>query len=465
MRDWLTRPPTTRVRGLYVRGIGLVHVIAFASLWWQIQGLVGSDGIVPFAELFASAEAQIGPDAGWSFPGLLWWFRSDGALHLVCAAGVLLGGAVLLGAPYAGPQLLALAGLYLSVSSAGWVFLRFQWDTLLVETSVVAAFVGSWRWHPREPSLFAWVLHWWLLFRLMFFAGWVKLASGDPTWANFTALDVHFWTQPLPNPLSRVAHAAPRWLHQALVGFTFAVELVLPFAILAGRRGRLAVFVGFTALMLGLATTGNYGFFQLLSIVLAISVLDDHHLPGKPSSGAAPPASWPSVALGSGLVVLSLIQIARPAWGTSVLAATAPLRIVNRYGLFATMTTDRPEILLEGSTDGRTWRPLPLRYKPGALDRPPPQVAPHMPRLDWQMWFAALGTCRRNPWLVRLMQEVANGNPRMDSFFVAGTFDEDRPTRVRAIRARYTFTDLGHDDVWSRTRLGPYCPVRHREGR
>ncbi|MEN0064259.1 MAG: lipase maturation factor family protein [Myxococcota bacterium] len=467
LRRLLERPATTGVRTLYIRGLALVHVIAFLSVWGQAQALIGHDGLAPFAELFAAAEAQLGPEAPWALPSVLWLSPTDTALHVACGLGTLVAFAILAGAPFAGPLLLGLAILYVSLSSAGWVFYNFQWDTLLVETTVVAAFVAPWRRDAPEPPLAAWLLQWWLLFRLMFFAGVVKLTSGDPTWANFTALDVHFWTQPLPNPLSRLAHFAPGWLHAVGVGGTFVVELGLPFLILAGRHARWVAFVGFTGLMLGLTVTGNYGFFQLLSIVLALTLLDDEHLAWfgcrpRPMPPRPPFGRTAAITAGVALFTLSVLQLVpasrRPEVGQQALQVVRPFRIVNRYGLFANMTTDRPEVIFEGSTDqGATWTELPLRYKPGPLDRVPPQVAPHMPRLDWQLWFAALGDCRRHPWVVRLMREVANGNPRMDGFFRPGTFDEGRPAWVRAVRYRYTFAPFGEGRVWNRVRLGPYC--------
>ncbi|MBX2803759.1 MAG: lipase maturation factor family protein [Myxococcales bacterium] len=516
--------PASRLwlRAIYVRAIAFVHLIAVGSLWWQIHALVGTDGILPLDHLFASAR-QLGPDAWTRLPTVLWLMPADGGLNLVCLASCAMALALIFGARREGPLLLGLAGAYLSLSTVGQVFLQYQWDTLLVEATVAASFVARWRrGPPTEPPRWAWWLQHWLVFRLMFFAGWAKIQSGDPAWTSLTALDYHFWTQPLPNPWSRAAHDLPGALHSLGVLFTLVVELHVPWLILVGRRGRLVAFLSFTALMIGLAVTGNYGFFQLLSVVVALSLLDDQHLFGPWRSPAAPAAvpetNWdpdddedwdedaeeedwsaqdivwddevewddadesveapPSARPGShlglpvalGLVFLSLLQIRGypdlPDWGKRVLEVTFPWRVVNSYGLFAVMTKDRPEIVLEGSSDGgETWWEMHLRYKPGPLNQQPPQVAPHMPRVDWQLWFAALGSCQNNRWVLSLMQELIEGNPLMDDLFLPGTFERGYPEQVRAMRYRYSFDDRGSGAVWTRTLVGPYCPTLATPGR
>jgi lipase maturation factor 1 len=182
------------------------------------------------------------------------------------------------------------------------------------------------------------------------------------------------------------------------------------------------------------------------------------------------PLAEPGLALAIPWVLLSLLWIpgyqALPRPGQWALEVSAPFRSVNPYGLFAVMTTDRIEVTLEGSWDGgQTWKELDLRYKPGPVDRVPAQIAPHMPRVDWQLWFAGLATCQRNAWVEWLMQRVADGSPAMADLFVAGTFDAGFPLQVRALAYRYTFSPPGADTVWDRELLGRYCPdtaVRER---
>jgi hypothetical protein len=464
------------VRSLYLRGIALCHLLALLSFWVQAEALVGDGGITPLSRYLPAILAGRGPLAHLQLPSLLWLWPDMAAVHLLLLVGVglsvaLLVGSVGVGIVWEGPVVVALWAIYLSLCSVSDVFLGYQWDSLLVEATFCAAFVA--RWHPQtgEPPRWAWWVQWWLLFRLMFFAGYVKWTSGDPSWPQLTALDVHFWTQPLPGPLSRWAHHWPAWLHALGVMFTLLVELVVPFAIPFGRQARLLAASLFSALMLALALTGNYGFFQLLTVVLCLSLLDDRHLP-RWLRERLTPASVGSPGWHLGLPLASLWFLVSLLWGVGyeelppagqrTLQALYPFRTVNPYGLFAVMTTDRLEIVLEGSDDGQRWRELHTRFKPGPLDRVPPQVAPHMPRVDWQLWFAALGSCRENPWLIRLMMQVADGSRAIEGLFLPGTFEQGHPQKVRAVIYRYTFAAPGSEAVWERELLGPYCPTVER---
>lgn len=453
------------VRALYVRSLGLVTALACGSWLLQHDALVGPDGIAPLSPWLAAVAREHGHAAYWKAPTLLWWAPEwTGAPGWVgLGAGLLLA----LGAPLEGPLLLVAWASYLSLSIAGQQFLRFQWDTLLLESLVCATFVA--RWDPRrvtEPPAFGWWAQWWLFFRLCFFAGQVKLASGDPTWRELTALDVHFFTQPLPNPLSRTFHHLPGWLHAAGVAFTLLVELPLAFLIPFGRRPRVVLAASFVALMVLLAVSGNYGFFQPLSIALALPLLDDGHLPEglvrrlAPPTPPTPARPWAApVALVWALFGgLAALRDHRPAWADTARGWVSPLRSTNAYGLFANMTETRDEIVFEGSWDGgRTWRELPLRYKPGPVDRVPAQIAPHMPRLDWQLWFAALSSCERHRWVTDVERRLVDGSAPVMGLFAPGTFDDGPPDTVRVVRWAYTFAPPGSPDVWERTRKGPYC--------
>lgn len=460
------RPSTRLVRWLFLRGLAATHLIALLSLWWQIDALVGPDGILPLAPWLEALRDHYGGPIPGRLPTLAWVWPSMTALHLQCAIGVAIAVALLVTRIPEGPGLLALAAIYLSVSTAGRLFWQFQWDTLLVEATVTALVVARWSRRDREPPVVAQALTWWLAFRVLFLGGIVKLTSGDPQWSNLTALDVHFFTQPLPNPLSRAAHHLPAVLRQAGVAATLIVELVLPWLIVFGRRGRAVVFAAGTALMTGLALTGNYGFFQLLTVVVLLPLLDDAHL--GHDDRAAPAVSAPAVtALAGSLFVLSALHsptrivspTALPSWWQAIVHRTAPFRVANPYGLFAVMTDRRPEIVFEVTTDGRTWRELALAAKPGPVDRVPAQVAPHMPRLDWQLWFAALGRCERNPWVMALMHRMVDGPGPVARLFPPGSFDGPPILAVRAQRYDYRFAPWGSDAVWTRQPLGLYCPV------
>jgi lipase maturation factor 1 len=325
----------------------------------------------------------------------------------------------------------------------------------------------------------------WLAFRLMFLSGVVKLTSHDPTWRDWTALEYHYETQPLPTWTSWYVHQLPPSFHRASVLFMFYGELVVPFLIFTPRPVRLKAFVILILLQLLIAATGNYGFFNLLAIVLCLSLLDDRDwnwlqkLVRRSKASDTSPAgktgvrwSWPRrVIVGSAAALIfttTLAQTVESAWPEAIVPSElitltewlAPLRSTNHYGLFAVMTTKRPEIMLEGSDDGTHWMPYYFRWKPCELDRAPRFAPLHLPRLDWQMWFAALaGDCRGAPWILRFQQRLLEGEPAVLDLLRDCPFGERPPRYVRARLFLYTFTRSGSADWWAREDLGLYCPV------
>jgi len=155
------------------------------------------------------------------------------------------------------------------------------------------------------------------------------------------------------------------------------------------------------------------------------------------------------------------LRIPWPASFLSVYHSLSPLRIVNGYGLFSVMTTSRPEIIVEGSLDGNIWRTYEFKYKPGDLNRPPAFVAPHQPRLDWQMWFAALGTAQENPWFINFCARLLQGNPYVLRLLKFNPFPDSPPKYIRATVYDYRFTRLadGQPGVWwRRTWKSVYIP-------
>jgi hypothetical protein len=466
---------------LFLRLLALVHLVAFSSFWVQLEGLVGPRGLLPATRYFGAVREQLGSTAA-SFaqlPSLAWFFGTEAFLHVLCAAGVAL--SCLLFAGIAPALCLALLwAAYLSLSCAGQIFFNFQWDALLLEITLLAVFVAPWRWvplwRPHEPPRLARWLVWWLLFRLMFFAGYVKLASGDPTWRDLTALTFHYETQPLPTPLGWFAHQLPATLQRASCAGMFVIELVAPFLLFAPRclRHNAAFLLG--ALMVAIALTGNYTFFNVLALALCLFCFDDaalaRCLPARvrlrlPATTDAPvppaPASPRFAALAAAVFILpytALQSFGAQRLLAPVAAHVGPFRSFNNYGLFAVMTHPRPELIFEGSHDGRTWEPYELPHKPGALDRPPTWVAPHQPRLDWQLWFAALGAPDRNPWVLAVCEHLLRGTPEVLALFAHNPFAGQPPRFVRVVRYEYRFTDRatraasGH--WWRRTPLDFY---------
>jgi predicted DCC family thiol-disulfide oxidoreductase YuxK len=456
---------------LFLRLLGLIYFIAFLSFGVQARGLIGKQGILPVAEFLPAVRQYIGRAAYWNVPTLLWFSTSDVWLRGVWVAGVVLSLALMFGLGWRVVRI-ALFVLYLSLVTAGQVFMGYQWDALLLEAGFLAVFLGS-------SPIIVWLFRW-LLFRLMFLSGAVKLLSGDPTWRNFTALFYHYQTQPLPTPLAWYFFQLPGWFQRLSVGVAFFVELLVPFLIFAPRRIRLFAAGAITLLEVLIFLTGNYAFFNLLAISLCVFLLDDkllrRFLPKRMGSRAAAPGATRQmlrnvscrtlatlVIFVSGFQLLGIFAGFRWDPAETVMAVTGPFEIVNTYGLFAVMTTSRPEIVIEGSNDGQNWRAYEFKYKPGDLARPPVWVQPHQPRLDWQMWFAALGNYQSAPWTVHFMVRLLQGSPAVLGLLATNPFPEAPPHYVRAQLYEYRFTTFAErratGDWWRRELKGEYLPA------
>jgi lipase maturation factor 1 len=481
------------MRSILLRGLGVVYLAAFGSLAVQLDGLIGSHGILPAAAYFDGVRPLFGKrlEAYWRLPTLFWINASDSALHGLCWGGVVLSVLVIAGI-LPGPCLALLWVFYLSLTVAGQEFLSFQWDILLLESGLLALLLTPWGWRlgraNDEPGPFAVWLFRWLVFRLMFLSGVVKLASGDAVWWSWKALDYHYQTQPLPTWTSWYMHQMPAWFHRLSIGFMFYAELIAPFFVFGPRVLRRVGFVSLVLLQLLIMATGNYGFFNLLAIVLCFSVLDDRDFqaigaivrnPRVRPEGEALSEPPPSIRawslprrvavgiLGGILVAVTGAQTIEEVWSAVVIPAPIrmlaeairPLRSANSYGLFRVMTTERPEITVEGSDDGASWKPYRFRWKPCELDHRPRFATPHMPRLDWQMWFAALrGDCRNEPWFLRFELRLLEGSPEVLALLREDPFPDRPPRYLRARLSLYAFTRWGSRDWWTSQDIGLYCP-------
>ena len=431
--------------------IGAIYAIAFVSFGVQAAGLVGSHGISPVAQYLRAAREVVGARAYWVVPTALWAAPSDWGLTAVWVMGAVFGLVALGG----WQQRAALAGcwvLWLSVCSAGQEFLSFQWDMLLLEAGFLAIFAD------RSPVR-VWLFRF-LIFRLMFSSGVVKLASGDPAWRGLTAMSFHYETQPLPTPLAWWMQQLPAALQKASTVAVFAIELAVPLLFFAPGRWRAIgawVTVGFQVLIL---LTGNYAYFNWLTIALCLWLLiePDRKAERGRVHRAVSVGLAGTVGMLGAMTLAEVVGIPLPEAGLRVMGLAGPLRMVNSYGLFAVMTTTRPEIVVEGSNDGENWLAYEFRYKPGDLRRAPPIVAPHQPRLDWQMWFAALGRVEENRWFASFVEKVLRGEPAVMGLLARNPFPGSPPQYVRARLYRYQFTKIGEEGWWRREEQGVYLP-------
>jgi predicted DCC family thiol-disulfide oxidoreductase YuxK len=464
--------PGFRVSGdLFLRLLGLIYAAAFLSLVVQIQGLIGNQGILPLEQTLQIVRERFGVSSTFEFPSLLWLWSSDLALVLLCLAGAVTGLVGFL-MPYVWLPWLVSWVCYLSLVSVGRAFLSFQWDALLLEIGFLAVLhtlVHARGWSPRSKRnpigfsasphpmrAISWAYRW-LLFRLMFASGVVKLASNDEAWWNLTALTRYYETQPLPNAIAWYVHHLPEAFHTFSCLVTFGIEILVPFLFFAPRRLRHLAAVLTIGLQILILLTGNYTFFNLLSIALCLWLIEDAAYPAwirdrfqnrlaTNQTNILRKLTIPAICLN---LVFSTMLLTRGAFRLdiqfpdpvrSVYGWIAPYRILNTYGLFAVMTTDRPEIILEGSSDGDFWKSYEFFYKPGDIHRAPPFVAPHQPRLDWQMWFAALGPIRNSPWFYGFAQRLFEGSPSVKKLLAQDPFPNTPPRYLRAHVFDYRFS-------------------------
>jgi hypothetical protein len=456
-------------QAVYLRLLAAIYAIAFASLAVQVTGLLGAKGISPAHDFFEAVAQNLGWARYLAVPSVFWLNSTDLILQVGCWLGFGLALLLLIGRLQR-MLLVLLYVLYLSFSMAGQEFLSFQWDALLLEAGFLAIFFGR---TISTQRTVAWLFRW-LVFRLYFLSGFVKLSSQDPTWRGLTALDFHYWTQPLPTALAWYAAKLPEWFQHFSTFNVLAIEMGAPFLIFAPRR--LRMFGAGVLLMLQalIFATGNYTFFNVLTAALTVFLFDDQALRGliwkfrtnepAPSSRAARAAAAVLTIVILPLGLAHLFESFSDLPGPLETAAryASPFQVVNSYGLFRVMTTSRLEIVIEGSDDGEQWLAYEFRYKPGDVKRAPRWVQPHQPRLDWQMWFAALSDYRSNPWFLGFAARLLEGSPAVLALLEKNPFPSHPPHYIRAVTYDYKFSTWEERRQtgawWHREPRGEYLP-------
>ncbi|MFB6283161.1 MAG: lipase maturation factor family protein [Halobacteria archaeon] len=462
---WLTR-------FIFQRGLALIYFLAFLNAVNQYVKLCGEDGLT-----------KLGENVGrWSFsekPGLLQKYTSDTAVKVVSWTGLGLSFLMLLGFPYLLPQGFStpasmflwaiLYVLYLSLVNAGGVFYGFGWESMLLETGFFAIFLGSGA--TATPILTVLLLRW-VLFRNMFGAGLIKI-RGDSCWRDLTCMDYHYETQPIPNPVSWFVHHLPSRFHKFEVLGNHFVELLIPFLYFAPQP--LAAGAGIVTILfqLWLMVTGNFSWLNALTIVLAIPTINDSVITGL--TGISSPAvtvtplylSLAVLSIAILTVILSVKPVKNMVSSKQVMNTSFnPLRIVNTYGAFGSITKTRYEIVIEGTreetpTDDSDWKEYCFKGKPTDVSRRPRQIAPYHLRLDWQMWFAAMSPRpTRHPWFTKLMEKILEGEQDILGLLAHNPFPDEPPEKLRAVRYRYRFSSPKErretGDWWRRERLNLY---------
>jgi len=455
------------------RLLGLIYCSAFLSLYVQIVGLIGSNGILPLQDYLNSASTALGAAAHYRLPMIFWFYLSNSFLKFVCLAGAIMSVLVVFNF-MTRTSLLVLFVLYLSLVYGGQQFMSFQWDMLLLEAGFLALFLN------RGSHITIW-LYRWLVFRFMFLGGMVKILSHDPTWDNLTALSFHFETQPLPSPLAWYAHQLPDFLLSGAVAMTLITEIIMPFLIFTPRRFRIFAAICFIIFQTCIILTGNYNFFNLLTIAICVSLFDDAALqimlpdsvqkrilgnrkaPAKKVATVLLCLFAATVLYSSSEQLILVLKQDRGQQPTALTRALAPLQIINTYGPFAVMTTLRYEIQIEGSNDKLHWLSYEFKYKPGDPGRRLSWNIPHQPRLDWQMWFAALSSPDGNIWFQNLLTRLLQNKPAVTGLFAVNPFPNRAPAFVRARFYEYHFTSTQErkisGNIWKRKLVAEYYPA------
>jgi len=483
IRDrWFPHASYHLARFAILRLLGVVYAFAFLGLVYQAIPLFGEHGLTPAAVYVERVQAT-----GMTFadlPSLFWWGVSDTALRAYSIAGLALSIIVVAGFANA-PILFVLWVIYGSFVRIGQVWYGYGWEIQLVETGFLAVFLTEPidpRPFPKSPPPFAVVvLLRWLVFRIFLGAGLIKL-RGDPCWVEATCLDFHFETQPVPNPSSPYFHFAPHAVHVAGVWLNHAAELVAPFFVFGPRAARRVAGAVMIAFQIVLVLSGNLAFLNWLTIVPVIACFDDELLvrllPSRVRARwrerdfSALASSPRRIACGVLMALVAILSI-DPVLNLlsdrqSMNRSYTSLELVNTYGAFGSIGQVRDELVIEGTNDDAAnpsarWRAYELPCKPGDLRRRPCVLGPYHYRLDWQLWFAAMGSPASEPWSVELVARLLRNDRSTLSLFANDPFPRAPPRFIRIRRFAYRFAPIGADAVWHRQLIEEWLPPLERD--
>jgi len=493
-------------RWIFLRGLGLIYFSAFYSLYFQIKGLIGPNGILPAVDYLQLVTASLHGKRFWFAPSLLWFGAGNHALMALCWGGLIAAALAILNL-WPRVSLALCFVFFLSFISVAQDFSSYQSDGMLLEAGFIALFFAPPGLRPalgssNPPSRASLFLLQWEWFRIYFESGVGKLASGDVSWRTLRAMDDYYQNGPLPTWIGWYVQHLPHWFHASATAYTLLTETLIVWMLFLPRRWRIACACIVTPFEISILLTANYTFLNYLVLLLGILLLDDRTmewlLPRRVQSFIArgqvnvtvdaasdqtgPSFEWRKIMSAVGMlmsaVCLGLIFYSATAQLLFKLAPSVPIpeapvrwldpfRIANRYGLFEVMTHERYEIEFQGSNDGKNWIAYPFRYKPQAIDRAPGIYAPYQPRFEWNLWFASLGSWREYRFVVWSEERLLKNDPDVLALFTENPFAEAPPKQVRAVIYQYWFTDLktkhATGNWWRREVLGDYAPGLERE--
>ncbi|XP_003928411.2 lipase maturation factor 1 isoform X3 [Saimiri boliviensis] len=496
---WLTRI-------VLLKALAFVYFVAFLVAFHQNKQLIGDRGLLPCRAYLRSVQQYFQGRVGWEAlsyaPTVLWlmdWSDMNSNLDLLALLGLGVSAFVLITGCANMLLMAALWGLYTSLVNVGQIWYSFGWESQLLETGFLGIFLCP-LWtlsrlprHTPTSRIVLWGFRW-LIFRIMLGAGLIKI-RGDRCWRDLTCMDFHYETQPVPNPMAYYLHRSPWWFHRFETLSNHFIELLVPFFLFLGRRACMVHGVLQILFQAVLIVSGNLSFLNWLTMVPSLACFDDAALaclfPSGPGSlkdrvlhmqrearGARPePRFGPAVRRAANVslgvllawlsvpVVLNLLS-SRQVMNTSF----NPLRIVNTYGAFGSVTKERTEVVLQGtaspnaSAPDAVWEDYEFKCKPGDPSRRPCLISPYHYRLDWLMWFAAFQTYEHNEWILRLAGKLLAGDAVALSLLAHSPFEGRPPPRwVRGEHYRYKFSRPGGSHAaqgkwWVRKRIGTYFP-------
>jgi hypothetical protein len=463
--SWLSDPAYWLSRLIFTRALSVVYLVAFVVAANQCRALMGERGILPVPKYLSRTSFR-------RSPSLFHLHHSDRFFTGCCWAGALLSIAVLCGAVDRAPLWLWMAVwlacwcLYLSIVNVGQVWYSFGWESLLLETGFLAIFLGPSSIAP--PGLILWLLRW-LLFRLEFGAGLIKL-RGDRCWRDLTCLNYHHETQPMPNPFSWYFHHLPPGLHKVEVLANYFTQLIVVFGLFAPQPVASVCALVIVVTQAWLMLSGNFSWLNALTMVIALSVIEGRYLhylfPFHATAQASTPDWFGGVvaAVAAGVVLLSYWPVRNLLSGHQRMNASFnAVHLVNTYGAFGHVTRLRHEVIIEGSEDPHPgpeteWKEYQFKGKPGDPGRRPPQIAPYHLRLDWLLWFVGISPAYAEPWLVPFLAKLLQNDRSTLKLLRSNPFSTVPPASVRASLYRYRFTTAEerrqNGTWWNRTRVG-----------
>jgi hypothetical protein len=472
---WLTR-------FVILRLLGFVYAVAFLVAAQQLVPLIGEHGLTPAPHFLASVQTQLGSETAGMLrvPTLFWLGISDAALAIFAWIGFALSVVVLAG--YANAIILGILwAMYMSIVHIGQIWYGYGWEIQLLETGFLSIFLCplfDGRPFPkcRPPILVIWLFRW-LGFRIMIGAGLIKL-RGDSCWRDLTCLYYHYETQPIPNPMSRYLQFSPHWLLKFETAWNFIVELIVPWFSFGPRTVRHIAGVLLVTFQIFLIISGNLSFLNYLTIIPFLACFDDTFLgrflpealvrrAERAAQESQPSRTNNAIAVVLSIVIawLSIPTVLNLGSGRQLMNYSFdPLDLVNTYGAFGTVGRERDEIIFEGTDDavisGDTkWKEYEFKAKPGDPNRRPPFIAPYQPRIDWQIWFAAMASPAEYPWTLHFVWKLLHNDRGTLSLLANNPFPDAPPRYIRARLYRYQFAPVSEEAWWKREPIGEWLPA------